>query len=257
MTPADTWHLDTIHLGRRVLVFDCLDSTSNVAADLASDPANDGVVILANEQTVGRGQHGRSWACPPGVGVLMSVLFFPPPELRRPALLTAWAAVAVCETIRRLADLPSRIKWPNDVLLNGRKVCGILIETRNAPGGVAVVAGIGLNVNQTKEHLADLPEATSLRLMAAKTFDHRETARELIRQLDMDYARLRHGDTATLESYWRERLGLWGQTVIVECIDGTHRGRLRKIAWSGLELETPDGQTWRLLPETVRHLYPA
>jgi len=256
MNPAETWHLDNTHLGHCVLIFDCLDSTSNLAATLANDLGNDGVVILADEQSAGRGQHGRSWACPAGAGVLMSVLLFPRPELRRAALLTAWAAVAVCETIERLSGLQARIKWPNDVLIRGGKVCGILSETRNAEGNVAVVAGIGLNVNQTGEHLDELPEATSLKLMTAKTFDHRQVARALIQQLDADYDRLRQGDTATLEAAWRERLGLLGQSVVAECIDGSHRGRLEAIAWSGLELQTADGRTLRLLPETIRHLYP-
>src|SRR5947209_1089773 len=128
MTPRETWTLPTRRVGRRVLIFDRLDSTNNVAAGLADSIENDGVAIVADEQTSGRGQHGRSWTCPAGNGVLLSVLLFPPPGVRRPALLTAWAAVSVCETIRELAGLSASIKWPNDVLVSGRKVCGILLE---------------------------------------------------------------------------------------------------------------------------------
>src|SRR5207245_2431978 len=112
----------TRRLGRRVLVFDQLDSTSTYAAGLAGDPANDGMVILAREQTAGRGQHGRTWSAPAGSSVLLSVLLFPPPELRRPAILTAWVAVSVCETILKLTGLQAKIKWPNDVLIRGKKV---------------------------------------------------------------------------------------------------------------------------------------
>src|SRR5947209_4329638 len=149
MTPRETWALPTKRLGRRVLVFDRLASTSTLAAELAADPANDGVAVLADEQTAGRGQHGRTWTAPPRSGVLLSLLLFPPNELRRPAVLTAWAAVAVCETVRRVTGVPARIKWPNDVLLRGRKVCGILIEQ-----GRGTVVGVGLNVLQTAEELA-------------------------------------------------------------------------------------------------------
>src|ERR1700733_8142423 len=124
--PRDIWNLDTRRLGRRTLVFPQLDSTNNYAASLANDPANDGVAILADEQTAGRGQHGRTWTAAPKARVLLSLLLFPPPELRRPAILTAWAAVSVCETVRRVVGLQATIKWPNDVLLLGRKVCGIL-----------------------------------------------------------------------------------------------------------------------------------
>src|SRR5438046_7649419 len=140
MEPIERWQLDTCRLGRQVLIFDEVDSTNSRAAALAADPANDGLVILAWAQSAGRGQHGRSWQCPAGDGVLLSVLLFPPPPLRRPALLTAWAAVSVCETVREAAGLQARIKWPNDVLVQGRKVCGILIEQ-----GRGTVAGIGLN----------------------------------------------------------------------------------------------------------------
>ena len=116
----EEWQLPTRQVGRRVLVFDQLDSTSTYAASLAGDPANDGVVVRAREQTAGRGQHGRSWQCPADCGVLMSVLLFPPPPLRRPALLTAWAAVSVCDTIQQATGLQARIKWPNDVLIRGK-----------------------------------------------------------------------------------------------------------------------------------------
>src|SRR5438067_12909802 len=96
--PDAEWTLPTRHVGRRVLVYDRVDSTNAVAAVLAADPGWDEVVVLAREQTAGRGQHRRTWDCPPGRGVLLSVLLFPPPTLRRPVVLTAWAAVAVAET---------------------------------------------------------------------------------------------------------------------------------------------------------------
>src|SRR5271167_3642265 len=106
----EEWNLAVHHLGRRVLVHDCLDSTNNRAAELAADPANDGVAILADEQTAGRGQHGRTWLAAPRASVLLSLLLFPPLPLRRPAVLTAWAAVAVCTTIQKVVGVSARIK---------------------------------------------------------------------------------------------------------------------------------------------------
>src|SRR5882672_4818005 len=98
----------------------------------------------------------------------MSLLLFPPPDLRRPAILTAWAAVSVCETIRRATDLDATIKWPNDVLIQGRKVCGILIEQ-----GRGTVVGIGLNVHQTAESFAaaGLTEAGSLAVFSSRPLE--------------------------------------------------------------------------------------
>jgi BirA family biotin operon repressor/biotin-[acetyl-CoA-carboxylase] ligase len=252
------WHLDTRHIGRQVLVFDRLDSTNTFAASLANDPANNGVVVLASEQTAGRGQHGRSWQAPAGSSVLLSVLLSPPPELRRPALLTAWAAVSVCETILQTANLQAKIKWPNDVLLRGRKVCGILTETRCSPdtGQLAVVAGIGLNVNQTAEmfEAAGLEQATSLAIDAGRMFASPEVARYLIRELDEEFSRLLQGDRATLESCWKWRVGLLGKPVVAECHDGERRGRLRDMTWDGVVLEQQNGTLLCLQPETVRHL---
>jgi BirA family biotin operon repressor/biotin-[acetyl-CoA-carboxylase] ligase len=247
----EEWHLNTQRLGRRVLVFDRVDSTNTLAAELARDPAQVGTVLLADDQTAGRGQRGNSWQCPPGAGVLMSVLLFPTPELRRPPILTAWAAVAVCETIRQCIGVQARIKWPNDVLIRGRKVCGILIEQARG-----TVAGLGLNVSQSAESLAaaGLLQAGSLRLFTERSLDRWEIARRLIEELDREYDRLCQGDLGTLEACWKWRLGVLGKTVQVEGIDQSHHGRLRELTWDQLELETPAGKRIVLRPETVRHI---
>jgi BirA family biotin operon repressor/biotin-[acetyl-CoA-carboxylase] ligase len=254
MIPVEEWHLSTRRLGRRVLVYDCVDSTNTRAAALAHDSGNDGLVILADAQTAGRGQHGRSWLCTPGAGALLSVLLFPPPALRRPALLTAWAAVAVCETVRHSTGLEAKIKWPNDVLVHGKKVCGILIEQ-----GRGTVVGIGLNVKQRAAELAaaGLPHAVSLETAARRPLDCQQLARWLIVQLDTDYNRLWRGELLSLEVRWRESLGLLGKRVNAECHDGTYQGRLRELAWEGLVLEQAGGETLHLRPEAVRHLAPA
>jgi BirA family biotin operon repressor/biotin-[acetyl-CoA-carboxylase] ligase len=251
LLPREEWQLATRRLGRRVLLFDRVESTNTLAASLAADPSNDGVAILAAEQTAGRGQHGRRWQCPAGAGVLLSLVLFPPPALRRPALLTAWAAVSVCETVRQSTGLQAKIKWPNDVLLRGRKICGILIEHARA-----AVVGIGLNVNQSAASFteAGLTEAGSLALFAGTPLDRAQVARLLLAHLDEEYERLCQGDLDTLEACWKWRLGLLGKQVEAECPDGMHRGRLREVSWEGLELERPDGSALRLLPETVRHL---
>jgi BirA family biotin operon repressor/biotin-[acetyl-CoA-carboxylase] ligase len=250
MTPREIWTLDTRRLGRRVLVFDRLDSTNSVAASLDDD----GVAVLADEQTSGRGQHGRTWTCPAGSGVLLSVLLFPPPELRRPAILTAWAAVSVCETIAELTGLEASIKWPNDVLIDGRKVCGILIEQRRG-----TVVGIGLNVNQEADAFAatGLTEAASLAVFTGQRRDCGAVARRLLHHLDEQYDALCAGDRATLEVCWQGRLGLLGKEVVAECADGPHRGRLRDLTWDAVVLARPDGSSEWLRPETVTHLFAA
>jgi BirA family biotin operon repressor/biotin-[acetyl-CoA-carboxylase] ligase len=249
--PREEWQLPTQCVGRRVLVFDRLDSTNTRAAQIASDPANDGLALLADEQTAGRGQHGRTWTAPPRASVLLSVLLFPPPPLRRPAILTAWAAVSVCEVVRELTGVQARIKWPNDVLVRGRKVCGILMEQ-----GQAVVAGIGLNVRQTAAHFAalDLPHAASLQQFVHEPLDPYDVARRLLHHLDVEYARLLAGDLGTLEACWKWHLGLLGRRVQAECLDGAREGRLLDLTFGGVVLEQDGQGPLCLEPERVVHV---
>jgi BirA family biotin operon repressor/biotin-[acetyl-CoA-carboxylase] ligase len=237
-----------------VLVFDQVDSTNSVAAALADNPKHRGVVVLAREQSAGRGQHGRQWECPAGAGVLLSALLFPPPALRRPALLTAWAAVSVCETILHITGLQARIKWPNDVLIKGRKVCGILIEQSRG-----TVVGIGLNLNQPAKAFAaaGLTAAGSLSLFTGNKLDLETVARQLILQLDEQYDNLCQGDVHTLEACWKWRIGLLGKQVQAECVDGAYQGRLLELSFAGLEIATADGTSVQVLPEAVKHLFPS
>src|SRR5262249_51261664 len=184
--------------------------------------------------------------------ILMSVLLFPPPPLRRPAILTAWAAVAVGETILQLTGRQAKIKWPNDVLLHGKKVCGILIEQ-----AAGTVVGIGLNLNQSADDFerAALPLAGSLAAATGRTFDHIAIAHALIEKLNADYDLLLCGDRTTLQACWTWRLGLLGREVRAECADGaTHRGHLVALTFDEVRLQQPDGAEVTLAPETLRAL---
>src|SRR5260370_19576938 len=190
LPPHETRELPNRHLGRRVLVFPRLDSTNTLALSLAGDPSQHGLVLLAEEQSAGRGQYGRSWQAPLRSSVLMSLLLFPPPALRRPALLVAWAAVSVCELVQAATGLAATIKWPNDVLIHGKKVCGILIEQRNSGNPVlplATVVGLGLNVTQPAEAFAaaNLPDAGSLLSMSGTLLALGDVASRLVVQLDV------------------------------------------------------------------------
>jgi BirA family biotin operon repressor/biotin-[acetyl-CoA-carboxylase] ligase len=254
--PSDEWHLPTRHVGRRVLVYEQTDSTNARALQLADELANDGLIVLAREQTAGRGQHGRSWLCPTGSSVLMSVLLFPEGACRRPPLLVAWAAVSVCKLIERVAGLQARIKWPNDVLVDGRKVCGILIEQQSRAGVLATIAGIGLNVMQSQRDFADtdLREATSLHAAAGRSYDVGDIARSLITVLDKEYHALCEGALKPLETRWKHHLELLGKTVVAETSTGDLVGKLLGLSFDAIELQTHTGERRVLQPETVRHL---
>src|ERR1051325_253840 len=257
--PTAVWSPDTRHLGQRVHVHDALDSTNTLALSFADDPTQHGLAILTRAQTAGRGQYGRSWHAPPGSSVLMSLLLFPPEPLRRPALLTAWAAVSVCDTVLKVADLQPTIKWPNDVLIHGKKVCGILIEqrtTRHADFPLATVVGIGLNVTQSAAlfEQAGLPDAASLAMLADMDFASDDVAKALLRGLDAHYASLLAGDVQALETQWKRRLDMLGKTVSVESVRQTVRGRLLDVTFAGIDVEIEAGIIVRLAPGSVTKL---
>jgi BirA family biotin operon repressor/biotin-[acetyl-CoA-carboxylase] ligase len=251
LAARETWQLDTNHIGKQVFFFDQLESTNTTAAELAGTCA-DGLVVIAGFQTAGRGQYGRIWQARAGSSLLLSVALRPPPELRRPVLLTAFTAVAVAEATFELTGVQARVKWPNDLLVRGKKVCGILIENTTS-----TVIGIGLNLLQSYQDFAnaDLVEATSLAIIAERSFDVERVARVVIAKLDTEYTRLISGERVAVEADWKWRVGLLGHHVRVELTSGeTLIGRLREMSFDGLELETGEGEARLIVPETVRHV---
>ena len=237
----DHWlTLPTQHLGRRLLVCDTVTSTNDLAATLAP-----GEAVMALAQTAGRGTHGRVWASPPGDNLLLSVRLDPPPELRRPVRLTALAAVAVGDAVRTLAGVTPLIKWPNDLLVGGRKLCGILIEQTRC-----VVAGVGLNLRPP-----GLDTATSLAECGAAVTPA-EAAERVLAALDARYAELLE-NPARLEAAWADRLSLVGRVVVAEFPDGsTAVGRLTAVSFDRVEVRTHEGPV-SVPPERLRHLWPA
>jgi BirA family transcriptional regulator, biotin operon repressor / biotin---[acetyl-CoA-carboxylase] ligase len=228
--------LGTRRIGRRIAVWSRVSSTNDLAARAGGSASNDGLVVLAEEQTAGRGRRGRSWTAPPRSSILMSVLLFPPADVAPAgpdaaegcAWLTALGAVATAEVVTAWTGREAAIKWPNDVRVDGRKIAGILVE-RPAPPGRAAVVGIGLNVHVDREALpAELqPRATSIQIeRGGLLVDRSEVARELIRRLDHWYDAVRTLGCDTLSAPWRDRSEHLGQVVEVATPAGPRSGRL-------------------------------
>lgn len=157
----------TKHLGSRVCWLDEIDSTNLECRRLAEQGAESGAVVLARAQSAGRGRRGRSFQSEQDLGMYLSVMLRPEADMQTLSNLTAWVAVAVCDGVERCTGVRPQIKWINDIILNGKKLGGILTELGLKDGAVDhVVVGIGLNVNHTREDF--LPElrdmATSLAL---------------------------------------------------------------------------------------------
>lgn len=238
------WELAPRKIGRRIAVWNRVTSTNDLAAKAATSTANDGLVILAEEQTEGRGRRGRQWTAPDGSSLLLSVLLFPPRPFDNPTWLTALGAAATAIVVEEHIGQATRIKWPNDVRVGGRKVGGILVER-----GVGAVIGIGLNVNWDYD---DFPEdlresATSLRLLTGARCDRSALAHSLIRCLDDLYERGLRNGTESLNSAWSSRFEALDRDVELETAGGRLRGRLlRADLESGFSLA--DGETTASIP---------
>ncbi|MBM3957425.1 MAG: biotin--[acetyl-CoA-carboxylase] ligase, partial [Gemmatimonadetes bacterium] len=152
-------------VGRRIVRKAVVESTMDEVRAAARAGEPEGLVILAGRQSAGRGRHGRRWLDAPGRDLLASVLLRPDERIAGGLLMMA--ALAAARTVDALTGARSTIKWPNDVRVGGRKVCGVLAESEAGPDGIAVVLGIGLNVNSDPSGRPDLA-ATSLRLVAGR-----------------------------------------------------------------------------------------
>jgi BirA family biotin operon repressor/biotin-[acetyl-CoA-carboxylase] ligase len=247
--------LDVRRVGRRVAVWNRVTSTNDLAARAARSASNEGLVVLAEEQSAGRGRRGRTWTAPARSSILMSVLLFPTGPLAEPAWLTALGAVAVAEVVSAWVGRPASIKWPNDVRVDGRKIAGILVER-----GAGAVIGIGVNANLTPEALpAEVrPTATSLRILNGSPADRSELARDLIRRLDALYDRaLREGPRILLHP-WRDRIELLGRPVIVLTLSGPAQGRLDDLdPFDGLWLIEPSGRRSHVVAAQILAIAPA
>lgn len=210
--------------------FQQLDSTNTAAARMAEDGAPGGTVVVAEEQSAGRGRHGRQWSSPPGTGLYLSVVLRPPQQQELWQFGFA-VSLAVADAIGRVTGTDPRTKWPNDVLINGRKVCGILIEakldhshTPTPPHSHTVVVGIGINVNTPGFPPDIASKATSLAIETGRTIDLGEVESALLDSLDARYEQLLCEGFQAILGSWRDIDCTVGREVSVEAPDGTVHG---------------------------------
>ncbi len=201
--------LSTKIVGRRLEVHEELGSTNTLALERADDTANHGLVLFAEKQTDGRGRMGRTWHAPKGAAVLCSTLLILDPDSPSARGILLWSALAVREALHDVCSVDTIIKWPNDLLADGKKICGILIESKPSADGLrAYVIGVGINCLQHADHFP--PEirayATSLDLESDQAVDRLQVARQLLISLDtwLERTATRSGEIAVvdLRSEW-------------------------------------------------------
>ena len=231
------------------------DSTNTRAKELAAQGAPEGTIVIAEKQTKGRGRRGRSWFSPSGGGIYFSIILRPiisPSETPRITLMTA---VVLAETLISLVKLKLRIKWPNDILANGKKLAGILTEISTEMDAVNyIVVGLGLNVNT---QLEDLPKeikktATSILIETGKPFPRVKLIRHYLKLYEKYYDMFKKNDFEPIMERWRELADIIGKQIKVDVIGKTHIGKVVDVDNDGvLILKDDHGRLQRIFSGDV------
>lgn len=249
--------LRTTIIGTEIVYFTETDSTNHRAALLAAAGAVDGTVIVAEAQSAGKGRLGRRWTSPAGVNLYLSIILRPDIVPRAAPLLTFLSSLATARTIELESGLRPTVKWPNDVLLHGAKVAGLLNEMNAETERVNyVILGIGVNLNMTQEQFPDdlRSPATSLALALQRPVDRVRFCRRLLSEIDTLYRDYPAGQEAILAG-WLDYFDLFGKKVAIEEPSRTIIGVVTGVAVDGaLLLALEDGSSERILAGDVRPL---
>jgi BirA family biotin operon repressor/biotin-[acetyl-CoA-carboxylase] ligase len=232
--------LTTEFVGRAAVYQASVGSTMDVAREEAEGGAPDGMIAVADEQTRGRGRRGRSWVSPPGANLYVTVVLRPDEATAR--TLAMITPLAVCEAADAVAGVRSSVKWPNDVLIGGRKVGGVLIDIRFADSEVEyALVGVGINVNFDPEQYDEISSsATSLKREAGRELSREEVLAAFLERLEKLYTAARRGESAY--DAWKSRLETLGRQVTVRLDGGVEEGVAEDVDAEGnLLLRRDDG----------------
>jgi BirA family biotin operon repressor/biotin-[acetyl-CoA-carboxylase] ligase len=242
--------LCTIALGHPIVQFDRVGSTNDAALQLLGEGAAHGTTVVANRQTAGRGQRGRTWHSPPSVGLFVSIVLRGSQPLETPTLVVAAVGLGLAEGLEFASGARVGLKWPNDLWCNGRKVAGVLVESRGyRPEQPAFVAGMGVNISHRG---VDFPpdvrdSATSLALVTGDRLDRADVLRAVLKALEPRIDQALAGGTGDLEEAYRERSLLRGRMIDLVRGDEALRGEV-------VDLSAREGLLLRLAGGTMLHV---
>lgn len=244
--------LKTDLIGQSIIYYPSLGSTNEVLKGLAAQGAPEGTLVIADEQTAGKGRLGRKWLAPPGTSLLLSLLFRPDLAPNQAARLTMICSLAIADGIEELTGLSVGLKWPNDVFIRGKKAGGLLTESATTGERLDyVVVGMGLNVNLDVSTLSELRGmATSLSQELGREVSRLELLWRILEGIEARYKSLRRGESPHEE--WAARLVTLAREVQVTTPQGVLAGWAEGVDADGaLILRTSDGQRRRILAGDV------
>jgi len=235
--------------GKEIFFYETVGSTNTVAADLF-EKTSEGAVVLAEGQKMGRGRLGRTWISPAGVNIHMSVILRPKIEFKDATLITIMAAVACASALRKTTGLDVSIKWPNDLIVSGKKLGGILTDLKTEKGTIiAAIVGIGINVNSDTDAFPGevYKIATSVKKETGNLFSREEIAIAVLGEMNKWYTVLQREDNNMLLSEWKRLTSTLGRQVVVILGEETWSGIADSIDGEGrLLLKLPSGEIKRI-----------
>lgn len=246
--------LSTRVLGQSLVYMQSIGSTNDIAKQLAEAGEAEGAIVLTDYQTAGRGRLARSWVAPARSSVLMSILLKPrlrPDQIGR---LTMAASLGACAAIQTETELNAQIKWPNDILVNGKKCAGILAESvMGANLAEYVIVGLGANVNFSVTSVVGIPaNATTIADELGREFSRERLVIALLSEIERYYLRLSWGDAERLRAEWKSRLATLGQNVSARDGNRVVEGIAQDVDVDGaLLVREEDGAIERLIAGDV------
>lgn len=224
-----------------------IDSTNTSARALATAGAEDGTVVTASFQTKGRGRLDRSWLAPPGVNLLASVILYPLRPLEEWGGIPLLAGRAVADAITSVGSIDTTLKWPNDVLVEQRKIAGVLVEAGQAAARAWCVIGVGINVNQREFEGSYRHEPTSMLLEAGRMHDVEAVLDAFLSELDRWYGTWTAHGTPAIVTAWKLRTDMIGSIRTLEDRTGTRRVTVLDVDNDGsLRVRHDDGSEARV-----------
>lgn len=249
--------LETNRIGQNVIAYDEVVSTQPLAHEAAAKGAVEGTIVLAELQTGGKGRLGRPWHSPKGTGIWMSLIIRPSIPLPKTPQMTLLTAVAVAKTIREETGLPVKIKWPNDIFIGDKKVCGILTELNAESDRVNyLVIGIGLNANSVE---SDFPPelaqiVTSLRIESGKPLKRVSLIQRLCRIFEEEYDHYLQAGFERVKQEWENHSYTIGKWVTLQTISQQLEGRAVGLDEEGvLKVEDQAGQIHKVYSADVNY----
>ena len=252
MSPLAHFTSETTPTGAPLHRYQTINSTNDAARAWAENGAPHGAVVIAREQSAGRGRRGRDWISPPDCGLLFSMIVR---DMETIAHATLGAAVAMANAIEEICQVGAQVKWPNDILLHNQKIGGILCESHLKNGSVDfLIIGIGINVLHSREQLPQRPifPASSLRLECAREFDLHTVENACLKHLASTCAQLQNGGWETVSAAWEACCHGRGEVVQIVQENEKFYGVLRGIDESGALLVTTTNGVRQVLAGEIK-----